>query len=171
MTHQTPNSTQAFITKHSKEQHTRPQNRPSNWIQTGWHHLQSDNEFVGDGLSPKTLESIRFFYTNINGISTFNKYESLHNTLDSMQNLQADFICLSEHNLSTDQHKVRFDIHTIIKRHLPASRTISTTSPIQFPTPFKPGGCMNIIEKKYSWKNHQTRIWRTRTVDLCTACH
>ena len=117
------------------------------WIQTSIHHFQSDNEFIGDTLKNKTPSTFRIFYSNINGISAKNNFESLHMVLDSMNNLETDITCLAEHNLSTDQHNVRYKLHSIIKRHSPASRIITSTSPIEFPTSFKPGGCMNIITK------------------------
>ena len=62
-----------------------------------------------------------------------------------MTNIQADIICIAEHNLAVDQSKTRFDLTNTIKRHLPNSRIVLTTSEISFPTAYKPGGCLQII--------------------------
>ena len=54
-------------------------------------------------------------------------------------------ISLAEHNLAVDQSQTRYNLISTIKRHFPNSRTIACTSEIDFPTTYKPGGCLQIV--------------------------
>ena len=107
--------------------------------------MPTDDQFMGDILPTKQRNSIRLYYNNINGINYNNRFESLHPTLDNMNNLEADIICFTEPNLDTTQAKIRLDLHKTIQRHCPQSKVLSTTSPLTFHTAFKPGGCLTII--------------------------
>ena len=105
----------------------------------------TDNEFIGETtMVPKPKNITRIYYTNVNGISPLHQYEQFKQILDNITNLQTDIIAFAEHNLAVDQSKTRYDLTSTIKKHLPNSRTISSTSEIQFPTAYKPGGCLTI---------------------------
>ena len=117
------------------------------------HHTQRplenniyDNKFIGEETkAPKPNGTTRLYFININGISAYNRHEQLQQTLDNLNNLQADIICFAEHNLAVDQLRTRYDLINTIKRHLPNSRIVLATSDIQSPTAYKPGGCVQII--------------------------
>ena len=105
-----------------------------------------NNEFIGEEtVTPKPNGTTRLYFTNINGISSYNQYEHLKMTLDNMTNLQADIICFAEHNLAVDQPRTRYDLINTIRKHLPNSRIVTTTSAIKSTTAYKPGGCLQII--------------------------
>ena len=87
------------------------------------------------------------YFANINGISHYNQYEQFQQALDNLSNLQTDIICIAEHNLAIDQSKTRYDLFNKIRKHLPNSRIIAATSGIVSATPYKPGGCLQIITK------------------------
>ena len=109
--------------------------------------FSTDFDFMGDTIHEKEEATIRIYCTNVNGISAQHQYEKFHSLLYNMNNLGTDIACFTEHNLDVAQPKIRYDLHKIVRRHIPSSRTIAATSPSKFPTPFKPGGCMNIIAK------------------------
>ena len=70
----------------------------------------TDNIFIGETITtPKPSNTTRLYYTNINGISSSNRYERFHHVLDSMTNLQVDMISLAEHNLAVDQSQTQYN--------------------------------------------------------------
>ena len=106
----------------------------------------TDNTFIGETtIVPKPPNTTRLYYSNINGISSFNQHEHFHQVLDNMTNIQADIISFAEHNLAVDQSQTRYNLISTIRKHLPNSRTITCSSEIKFPTAYKPGGCLQII--------------------------
>ena len=131
----------------------------------------TDNAFVGDYVHSKSKQSFRLFYNNVNGISHYDQYRSLHETLDTLQTLQSDTLCFTEPNLAFDQTSTRFDVQNIIKRHLPSARLISSSTPTQTSTPYKPGGCMQISTKAINsriTKQFQDPMGRWTYVSLST---
>ena len=106
-----------------------------------------DNEFMGDIITTKEPSTIQIYYTNINGINPTHNHERLNLILDNMNNISADIIGFAEHNLDVSQSKLQYDLQSIVKKHIPSSRTIASTSPLKFPSAFKPGGCMTVIAR------------------------
>ena len=85
--------------------------------------------------------------------------------------MDTDIICLSEHNLSTDQFKTRQSLQSIVQKHIPAARTITTTSPIKFSSQFKPGGCITILTRTIHGRitsQQQDELGRWTVVSLAT---
>ena len=78
----------------------------------------SDNEFIGDETTPKDDHTIRIFYANVDGISPFNNYENFQPVLDHINQNAVDIACITEHNLSTDKPKIRYELQNVIKRHI-----------------------------------------------------
>ena len=64
-----------------------------------------------------------------------------------MREIQADIICFQEHNLSTEQPQIRNTLHRIVKKTWPLSKPklVIAQSPVQYPSPSKPGGTLQII--------------------------
>ena len=88
-----------------------------------------------------------------------------------MSTLQADIISIAEHNLATDQSKTRHELFSVIKRHMPNSRALASTSNIQFPTRYKPGGCLQIVSSSIQGRISQQgsdRYGRWTYVGLAT---
>ena len=107
----------------------------------------TDNTFIGDAIPPKSDSTFRLFYNNVNGLSHYDKYRTLHKTLDHLQSLQPDLLSFTEPNLAFEQTATRFDVLKVIKRHLPSSRLICSSSAIPSLSPYKPGGSMMISTK------------------------
>ena len=127
--------------------HEKHQPHPPKTRQTTLSTLPSDNDFMGDITRTKCQTTLRIYYANVNGINPNHNHERLNMILDNMNSIDADIIGFAEHNLDVSQMKVRYDLQSLVKRHIPSSRTIAATSPMQFPTTFKPGGCMNIVAR------------------------
>ena len=72
-----------------------------------------------------------------------------------MNNIQSDIVCLTEHNLATDDPKTRYDLYKSVKRHMEGSRTIMSASSIKFPTTFKPGGTLMIVQRTVQCRINQ----------------
>ena len=120
----------------------------NNAIQTSLVDHPSDNEFIGEIVpSTKHINTTRLYFININGISPYHQYKQFKQVLDNLINMQVDIICLAEHNLAVDQSNARFELIKTIQKHLPNSRIITTTSTIEFHTPFQPGGCLQIFSR------------------------
>ena len=65
-----------------------------------------DNDFLGEETTtPKPNGMPRLYFININGISSYNYYEQLKQTLDNMNQLQADILSFAELNLAVDQSR------------------------------------------------------------------
>ena len=115
--------------------------------QTTLSNFPTDNEFMGDVITTKQSSNLRIYYTNVNGINPNRNDERLNLILDNMNNISTDIIGFAEHNLDVSQSKLRYDLQSIVKKHIPSSQTIASTSPLKFPSAFKPGGCMTIITR------------------------
>ena len=95
-------------------------------------------------ITPKPPRTTRLYFNNINGISSYHQHEKFKQVLENLTTIQTDIICLAEHNLAVDQSSTRYAIHQTIRRHFPNSGIVSATSEIKSPSPYKPGGCMQI---------------------------
>lgn len=64
-----------------------------------------------------------------------------------MYKIQADIINLQEHNLSTEQPKIRNTLHRIVRNTWPLSKPklIIAQSPVKYQSKSKPGGTLQII--------------------------
>ena len=123
------------------------QNLIQSKITSNSNHQQSDDEFIGEINNNKGNDTFRIYHANSNGISPYNQFQKLRPTLDNMNNIESDIVCLTEHNLATDEPKTRYDLYNTIKRHMEGSRTITATSSIKFPSSFKPGGTLMIVQR------------------------
>ena len=134
---------------HIQSQHHTEQNNPHpvpTYIQRPFTAITTDYEFIGETLTtPKQSSTTRIYFNNINGISNCHQYEGFKQVLDNLVTIQSDIICLAEHNLAVDQSRTRYTLNETIRRQLPNCRIISSTSEIQSPSQYKPGGCLQII--------------------------
>ena len=87
-----------------------------------------DNVTWGDEVTEKQPQITRIYSQNVNGIR-FEKDGGQFNELCKIhQEVQADVLCIQEHNLDTTQHTVKHTIHQVChkswQRVLPESRKL-----------------------------------------------
>ena len=101
----------------------------------------------GDFLCKKPKNTIRMYIQNLNGIGTNDIEGNFEEITAHMREIQADIICFQEHNLSTEQPKIRNALNQIVRNTWPESKPklVIAQSPIQYPSQSKPGGTLQII--------------------------
>ena len=85
---------------------------PTLLSQSSIHHnhpafSSSDRQFVGDSVPAKSSHTLRLYFSNVNGISSYQHFQSIHPLMDSLHSLQADIMCLVEHNLAIEKPHVQ----------------------------------------------------------------
>jgi hypothetical protein len=119
------------------------------------------NDPVGHDFSKKCSGSFRIWDGNVNGLSAKDGYSALHNLCASLKNRSVDAIAIQEPNLDFLQADVRHSIRDICKAHFEYARVVTSTSCIQAPSVWKPGGSLLIIVGKWA-----QAVLRTSTDDL-----
>ena len=88
------------------------------------------NEPWGDRLSPKQDHITRIYSINVNGITVDGRGGTFDDICRDMKMIQADVLCLQEHNLDTTQAQVRSTLYDTASRHWQRQRLMFSTTPI-----------------------------------------
>ena len=102
--------------------------------------LRENNPWGDQITTEKPEETTRIYCQNVNGIrlekdgGQFKELCSIH------QEVQADILCIQEHNLDTTQYDVRTTLQQTAKKYWQRSRLTISSSPITFSSTWKPGG-------------------------------
>ena len=100
------------------------------------------NEQWGDPLGPKDDRHTRIYSINVNGISIDRRGGTFDDICRTVKEVQADVLCLQEHNLDTTKPKIRSMLFDAANQHWIRNRIAISTTPITFEAAYKPGGTM-----------------------------
>jgi hypothetical protein len=103
-----------------------------------------ENVAWGDPLQEKPANVTRVYAMNVNGMRLDQRGGQLDDLCKVLKEVQADVFCGQEHNLDSDDTKVRQIVHRTTRQHWHRSRALFGTSPIVFSSQFKPGGAFMI---------------------------
>lgn len=98
------------------------------------------NKSWGDILGVKTAAITRIYSQNVNGIRLDKDGGQFQELCKIHQEVQADILCIQEHNLDTTQYQVQQIIHQTTRKHWQRSRINIASSPMTFSGTWKPGG-------------------------------
>ena len=98
------------------------------------------NTTWGDTLDKKSTETTRIYSQNVNGIRLEKDGGQFRELCAIHQEIQADILCIQEHNLDTTQYQVQQIIHQTTRKHWQRSRLNMASSPMTFSNTWKPGG-------------------------------
>ncbi len=103
-------------------------------------HSMKDNVTWGDKIIEKRPQITRIYSQNVNGIR-FEKDGGQFNELCKVhQEVQADVLCIQEHNLDTTQYIVKQTLQQVCHKTWQRARLNLASSPIPFTGTWKPGG-------------------------------
>ena len=105
---------------------------------------QKANAAWGDVLNEKPQTITRVYGMNVNGLCLDQRGGQLDVLCKVIKEVQADVFCGQEHNLSSDNTKVRQILYQTARQHWKRSRLTFGTTPITFPKQYKPGGTFMI---------------------------
>jgi hypothetical protein len=94
----------------------------------------------GDTLGAKSTDITRIYSQNVNGIRLDKDGGQYKELCTIHQEVQADILCIQEHNLDTTQYQVQQIIHQTTRKHWQRSRINMASSPMTFSSTWKPGG-------------------------------
>ena len=100
------------------------------------------NEYWGDLLGQKEESHTRIYSINVNGISVDRRGGTFDDICRTVKEVQADVLCLQEHNLDTTKPKIRSMLFDAANQHWKRNRIAIATTPITFEAAYKPGGTM-----------------------------
>ena len=96
----------------------------------------------GDVLCEKQPETTRIYVVNLNGLQLDARGGKFDTVCRVLKEVQADVFCGQEHNVDVTQAPLRTILFDTAHQHWERHRLAIGTTPIQFKTPFKPGGTM-----------------------------
>jgi hypothetical protein len=94
----------------------------------------------GDTLQDKTNNTTRLYIQNVNGIKLHQDGGQFDELCTIFKEVQADIVCIQEHNLDTTQYDVRQTLYQTAYRHWQRNRLTIASTPIPFTSQWKPGG-------------------------------
>ena len=101
-----------------------------------------NNDPWGDILHDKPATITRVYVSNINGMHLDARGGKFDTICRIVRDIKADIFCAQEHNVDTTQGPLRKIIFDTAHQHWERHRIVVGTTPIQFKTPFKPGGTL-----------------------------
>jgi exonuclease III len=102
--------------------------------------LRENNPWGDQIITEKPAEITRIYSQNVNGLR-FEKDGGQFKELCSInQEVQADILCIQEHNLDTTQYHVGTTLQHTAKKYWQRSRFTISSSPLTFSSTWKPGG-------------------------------
>ena len=104
-------------------------------------HPLRTNDPWGDQINTEKPPGItRVYCQNVNGIRYEKDGGQFREMCTILQEVQADVLCIQEHNLDTTQHQIRQTLQQTAHKHWQRSRLTIASSPISFSGTWKPGG-------------------------------
>ena len=105
--------------------------RPISITQRPTNEMQRNHPW-GDILEEKPITITRIYSQNVNGLKLEKDGGQFTEICKIHQEVQADIICIQEHNLDTTQYKVQQIIHQTTQKHWQRSRLNLASSPMTF---------------------------------------
>jgi hypothetical protein len=98
----------------------------------------------------KPNDTTRLYFNNPNGLALLSSGGQFDEWMLEMKRIDADLICIAEHNIDTTSPSARRICHESVRRHFRASRLAMASSsiPSTSRTNFKPGGTMLLSQGK-----------------------
>ena len=103
-----------------------------------------DNVPWGDPLGEKAPGTTRVYSININGISVDRRGGTFDHMCRIVKSVQADILCVQEHNVDSTQSAVRSILFDTAKKHWRRHKMTIGTTPITVGSTYKPGGTMQM---------------------------
>jgi hypothetical protein len=111
-----------------------------NITQSRYQPRRQENTPWGDIMHEKPHNVTRVYSQNVNGIKLDEDGGRFKEICMIHQEVQADILCIQEHNLDTTEYKVTKIVRETAHRHWQRVRTTIASTPIQFSGTWKPGG-------------------------------
>ena len=105
-----------------------------------------DSRPWGDVMVEKQSDSIRLFCQNVNGLKLDAQGGDYTALCHMTSEIQADVVCITEHNLDSTKHHVNQTCYDSLKNNLPRSRMTIGSSPIKTKGTYKPGGTLMLAQ-------------------------
>ena len=99
------------------------------------------NDPIFDPFLPQH-NNLRIWCNNANTLSTYNDFTELHELCDVLKQHNVNIICMQEINIDLLNITLHNKITDVFKQHFNVARLVFSTTPIQSPTSWKPGGTM-----------------------------
>jgi hypothetical protein len=100
----------------------------------------SSNQPWGDIVQEKKPFTTRIYSQNVNGLQYQKDGGQYVELCRVAKEVQADVLCIQEHNLDTTQHQVQHTLHQATRKHWQRAKLTVSSSPITFQGTWKPGG-------------------------------
>lgn len=100
----------------------------------------TSNHAWGDILQQKTTGTTRIYSQNVNGLQYQKDGGQYLEFCQVAKEVQADVVCIQEHNLDTTQYHVNQTLHQTTRKQWQRANLKMSSSPIAFNGTWKPGG-------------------------------
>jgi exonuclease III len=98
------------------------------------------NQPWGDILQEKPTGTTRIYSQNVNGLQYQKDGGQYLELCQITKEVQADVLCVQEHNLDTTQYQVQHTLHQTTRKQWQRAKLTVSSSPIAFQGTWKPGG-------------------------------
>jgi hypothetical protein len=98
------------------------------------------NQPWGDTMQEKTPGTTRIYSQNVNGLQYQKDGGQYLEICQIAKEVQADILCMQEHNLDTTQHQVQQTMFLTTRGQWQRAKLTISSSPISFKGTWKPGG-------------------------------
>ena len=99
-----------------------------------------NNQHWGDILQEKKPSTTRIYSQNVNGLKYQRDGGQYLKPCKIIKEVQADVMCMQEHNLDTTQYQVQHTLHQATRKQWQRAKLTISSSPISFQGTWKPGG-------------------------------
>jgi hypothetical protein len=104
----------------------------------------TNNYPFGDLMTQKQNNTIRIYYKNINGISTYNSWNTWDNACKTIHESSIDILGTSETNVNWNE-KIRHHVRNICQKYNKTAHISTSSSIEQTKTTYQPGGTATLL--------------------------